>query len=174
MKELGLEVARSEVDALFDVFDPDGSGSLTLSELTKQLRRGGGVELAASLQVGGAGEIVTESTNKHSLRKGGAALANGGTRLLQGFDIDEASGKPVPEQALATCLPCLCACLTFLSLTCPVSALSIPSFATHLFSIFCNRFATRLLRTRFVWLTCFASGTTTGQGLWIERSFGEG
>ena len=55
------------------------------------------MELDASLQVGAAGEIVLESTNKHALRKG--KLSRTGTRLLQGFDIDEASGKPVAEQA---------------------------------------------------------------------------
>ena len=52
-------------------------------------------------EVGAAGEIATESTNKHALRKGPAARSQGGTRLLQGFDIDESSSKPVAEQARA-------------------------------------------------------------------------
>ena len=99
MKELGLEVAEPEVDKLFDAMDPDGSGSLTLSELNKQLRTK--VELDAALQAGAAGEIATESTNKVALRKGKAARAEGGTKLLQGFDIDESSDKPVAEQARA-------------------------------------------------------------------------
>ena len=72
----------------------------SLKELNKQLRRGGTVELDASLQVGAAGEIVLESTNKVALRKGAAARSEGGTRLLQGFDIDESEGaKPIHEQA---------------------------------------------------------------------------
>ena len=95
----GLEVAEPEVDKLFDAMDPDGSGSLTLSELNKQLRTK--VELDAALQAGAAGEIATESTNKVALRKGKAARAEGGTKLLQGFDIDESSDKPVAEQARA-------------------------------------------------------------------------
>ena len=33
MPMLGLEVPKKEIDALFDSWDPDGSGSLTLKEL---------------------------------------------------------------------------------------------------------------------------------------------
>ena len=40
MPLLGLEVPRAEVDALFDSWDPDGSGSLEIPELNKVLRRG--------------------------------------------------------------------------------------------------------------------------------------
>ena len=36
---LGFEVPRSEVDALFDMFDRDGSGSIDYRELAKSLRR---------------------------------------------------------------------------------------------------------------------------------------
>ena len=105
MKELGLDVASREVDGLFDSMNPDGDTSLSLKELTKQLRPGGAVELDAKLQVGGAGEIVTESTSKIALRKGESAMAHGGTRLLQGFDIDESSDKTVAEQACCPALP---------------------------------------------------------------------
>ena len=65
MKELGLEVAEPEVDKLFDAMDPDGSGSLTLSELNKQLRTK--VELDAALQAG-AVEIVTARVRASSAR----------------------------------------------------------------------------------------------------------
>ena len=37
---LGIQVAKAEVDALFDSWDPDGSGQLELKELNKLLRRG--------------------------------------------------------------------------------------------------------------------------------------
>ena len=80
----------------FDLWDPDGSGILELGELQKQLRRGGDVALDASLQPGAAGEIVMESTNKTALRKGKIDKSN--STLMQGFDIDESSDKPVAEQ----------------------------------------------------------------------------
>ena len=81
LAELGYEGDRTVVDALFSGMDPDGSGTLTLSELNAQLRRR--VELDPGLQAGGAGKILTKSTGKHALRKGKAAMADGGTRLLQ-------------------------------------------------------------------------------------------
>ena len=97
LAELGYEGDRTVVDELFNSMDPDGSGSLSLEELNAQLRRR--IELDPSLQAGGAGEIETASTNTHALRKGKAAMTDGGTRLLQGLDLDEsAGGKPVAEQ----------------------------------------------------------------------------
>ena len=45
---MGLDaerVSKEEVDALFDSFDPDGSGSINYNELNKALRRRG-AELA--------------------------------------------------------------------------------------------------------------------------------
>ena len=41
MAQLGFEKHVSEIDALFDSFDPDGSGLLSYRELNKLLRRGG-------------------------------------------------------------------------------------------------------------------------------------
>ena len=52
-----LEVPKKDIDALFDEWDPDGSGSLELKELDKKLRRGGEIKLDAKLQAGGAGKI---------------------------------------------------------------------------------------------------------------------
>ena len=65
---LGLEVDRSVVDALFDAWDPDGSGEIDMKELNKQLRRGGEVKLDKKMLAGGAGEIELESRNARALR----------------------------------------------------------------------------------------------------------
>ena len=54
----------ADIDALFDSWDPDGSGSLEMSELNKQLRRE--VELDARLQAGAMGKIETSAANKRS------------------------------------------------------------------------------------------------------------
>ena len=42
---------KKEIDALFDGWDPDGSGKLELKEIEKQLRRGNDVKLDSKLQV---------------------------------------------------------------------------------------------------------------------------
>ena len=99
MPLLGLDVPRSEMDALFDSWDADGSGSLELKELNKRLRAGASVELAANLRPGAAGEIATESKNKHGLRKGKPTPTT--SAFLRGLDIDESSSKSVGEQARA-------------------------------------------------------------------------
>ena len=39
MERMGLDVPPKDVDALFDSWDPDGSGSLDFKELQKGLRR---------------------------------------------------------------------------------------------------------------------------------------
>ena len=100
MEMMGLDVAKEAVDELFDSWDPDGSGVLELNELQKQLRRGGGIELDASLQAGAAGEITLASTNKVALRKGKIDKTN--STQLQGLDLEEDSDKPVSEQARCT------------------------------------------------------------------------
>ena len=96
MPMLGFDGSAEDVNALFDSMDPDGSGSLSLSELNKQLRRGAGVQLDASLQPGAVGEIETESSNKYALRKGEQQKTT--SYLLRGFDIDEDSDVPVHLQ----------------------------------------------------------------------------
>ena len=40
MERMGLDVPRKDVDALFDSWDPDGSGTLDFKELQKVLRGG--------------------------------------------------------------------------------------------------------------------------------------
>ena len=52
MKELGLTVSVKQLDELFDMWDPDKSGVLTIDELQKLLRRGTTVELDAALKDG--------------------------------------------------------------------------------------------------------------------------
>ena len=42
MPKLGLKAPRKEIDALFDEFDPDGSGEVDFRGLNKALRRGAG------------------------------------------------------------------------------------------------------------------------------------
>ena len=91
---------KKEIEALFDSWAPDGSGSLELAEMQKQLRAGGGVKLDASLQPGAAGEIVLESKNKVALRKD--KIDANDSNLLQGLDLDESSDKSYAEQV---CLP---------------------------------------------------------------------
>ena len=68
MPLLGLDVAKKEIDRLFDSWDPDRSGEISLQELNKQLRRGGEIKLDKKMLAGGAGEIVLESRNARALR----------------------------------------------------------------------------------------------------------
>ena len=63
---LGLEVPKSEMDKLFDMWDPDKSGQITMDELHKQLRRR--AEIDPSLQPGAAGEIELKVDQRHELR----------------------------------------------------------------------------------------------------------
>ena len=62
---MGLDaetVSKKDIDALFDTFDPDRSGSVDYHELNKALRRR--VELDPSLRAGAAGAIELTSKNK--------------------------------------------------------------------------------------------------------------
>tara|TARA_B110001452_G_scaffold265054_1_gene269095 strand:- start:1206 stop:2252 length:1047 start_codon:yes stop_codon:yes gene_type:complete len=70
MPLLGLEVPLEEIDALFDSWDPDGSGHLELKELNTLLRVK--VQLDEKLQVGGGGAIQMESKNKHQIKSSAA------------------------------------------------------------------------------------------------------
>ena len=73
MAKLQFAAPADEIDRLFDSWDPDGSGLLTMDELQTLLRRGGTIKLSAKLQDGAAGTIETRSTNKCSLRSNDAS-----------------------------------------------------------------------------------------------------
>ena len=93
-RRVSFDVPPEEVDALFDSWDPDGSGELELEEVHKQLRQH--VELNPALLPGAKGEIVAQAQNKIALRKQ-KVDAEKATRL-QGLDIDEGSDKSVADQ----------------------------------------------------------------------------
>ena len=95
MPMLGLEVSREAVLALFDSWDPDHSGTLTISELSRRLRRGGEVELDESLRVGATVKVFFRSRNKVQLRKlrgvpGSAAYA---TLAVHNTDASQVQGR---------------------------------------------------------------------------------
>ena len=71
---------KKEIDALFESWDPDGSGRLELKEIEKQLRRGADVQLDPKLQAGSMGKIETKSKNKSS-REGDKAPKGHGARI---------------------------------------------------------------------------------------------
>ena len=52
MKELGLSVGKAQLDDLFDSWDRDKTGFITINEMQALLRRGTTVELDAALQPG--------------------------------------------------------------------------------------------------------------------------
>ena len=106
---LGFEASDEAIDETFDLWDPDGSGTLEFKELSKLLRRGADIELAAELQVGAAGEIVLEAENKVALRK--AKVNKADSVLLQGLDLDESSDKTIGEQVLKLDIACCPECL---------------------------------------------------------------
>ena len=54
MPELGLDVEKHDIDALFDEWDRDGGGSLDLKELQKVLRATPGPSVATAAAVAGA------------------------------------------------------------------------------------------------------------------------
>ena len=60
--------AKKEIDRLFDSWDPDRSGEISLQEQNKQLRRGAEIKLDKKMLAGGAGEIVLESRYARALR----------------------------------------------------------------------------------------------------------
>ena len=67
MPKLGLKAPRKEIDALFDEFDPDGSGEIEYKEFNKLLRRGkGDVKISEKNYAGAAGKIELKAKNKSS------------------------------------------------------------------------------------------------------------
>ena len=95
MREMKFDAPAEEVDALFDEWDPDGSGFLELKEIEKLLRRGSTIQLDDKLRAG-AVEVDTRKGTNIAIRKG--TLDRNNSVLLQGFDVDESSDKSVAEQ----------------------------------------------------------------------------
>ena len=78
MATLGLEAAEADVNTLFDSWDPDGSGTLELAEVQKQLRPR--AALTPKLRPGGAGEIARgccSTSAADAASTSGAAHAHG-------------------------------------------------------------------------------------------------
>jgi len=77
MPELGLDVPRKTVDALFDKFDPDRSGSITQKELGKILRAPG-TSVLGSID-------IDEHSSKSVPEQLKEALAKNATRAIELF-----------------------------------------------------------------------------------------
>ena len=96
---VGVRVARTDADALFDTLDVDGSGAIDYRELYHHLRAGSTVELDASLQVGAAGEITLAAQNQIALRDGLRHTTTGslgGAGLFKDADgdgLDDSTGE---------------------------------------------------------------------------------
>ena len=90
---LGLEASVEQINAIFDEWDRDKSGTLEIRELNSLLRRR--VELDPSLLPGAAGEIELKTDQKYAVRK--RKLDKDDSVLLQGLDLEE-EGKPIAEQ----------------------------------------------------------------------------
>ena len=97
MPLLGLDVPKKDIDALFDSWDPDGSGKLEMKEVEKRLRRGSEIQLDAKMQAGAAGKIETKSMNKHASRKGMLKEGSRGTSM-RNVNLSASSDKPIQEQ----------------------------------------------------------------------------
>lgn len=91
MSKLGLETHQTEVDALFDSWDPDRSGSLELKELERVLRR---TTMLDKKLCAGAVELQLKKGNSKSLRASAADMSS----FSSCFDLDEASDEPFAVQ----------------------------------------------------------------------------
>ena len=91
MPKLGLKAPRKEIDALFDEFDPDGSGEIEYKEFNKLLRRGkGDVKISEMNYAGKAGKIELKAKNKSS------RVASGPEGLLDGGVLGVRAAIPHP------------------------------------------------------------------------------
>jgi hypothetical protein len=101
MGYLQFNAPAEAIDELFDSWDPDGSGLLTMDELQKELRRGNSIKLDSKLQAGGAGAIELSSENKHTLRgKGGAAGGAGPASASEPLRMPSCLGSAQQPQPL--------------------------------------------------------------------------
>ena len=92
---MGLDaetVSKKDIDALFDTFDPDRSGSVDYHELNKALRRR--VELDPSLRAGAAGAIELTSKNKSNRKPAtGGGWGRARTKMRAASALKGAKGK---------------------------------------------------------------------------------
>ena len=113
MPHLGLEVPRADMDALFESWDPDGSNSIELKELSKILRRP--VQLGKKLRAGAVDvEVATPRVSPRAAAaaarlssKATASLAAtaipvrtsaGRKTSIRKLDLDETSEKSYAQQ----------------------------------------------------------------------------
>ena len=91
---LNIPAQPGDFDALFDMFDADGSGEITIQELSHALRRGQGVELHTALREGAKGKIRTQAKTRIALRK---EAMERGSRLGK-VDLKQLGADGVPEE----------------------------------------------------------------------------
>ena len=105
LPQLGLQATKEEGGALFDTFDPDGSGSIELKELEKLLRRkpgaSSGLGAGATKLAGPAAGATKPTLVKKGSQKGSQkTLARGKSGMFQGaLGGVGADGEPVDVQA---------------------------------------------------------------------------
>ena len=98
MPHLGLEVPRADMDALFESWDPDGSNSIELKELSRLLRRP--VQLGKKLR---AGAVAVEVATPRVSPRAAAAAARLSSKATGGVPIAGArpSGRRNPIHSFA-------------------------------------------------------------------------
>ena len=94
MPMMGLDVPKEEIDKIFDEWDADKSGIISIKELNTTLKKR--IALDPKLMPGAAGEIELNRDQNIALRKGKVNKMD--SNILQGLDIIE-DGKLVHEQA---------------------------------------------------------------------------
>ena len=96
MAVIQLDAPQTDIDALFDCWDPDGSGEIEFNEMYKQLRSGADITLGPVLQPGAAGKIETVATaGAYEIRK---SKSDRGLTLMQSFQLGgDAIGTPAEQ-----------------------------------------------------------------------------
>ena len=101
-RHLDLPLGKEEVEKIFSVIDPDGSGSLSFKELNRALRSHDHAAIDARLQPGAAGAVTLEAKTKHAIRKApkaGSSEPSMRKTSMRAIDLDESEGaRPVHEQ----------------------------------------------------------------------------